>query len=354
MAFAAVTGGGLHFPQRMTHSSLALNNKLLDAASEKVGFIFRIGKTGTISKVGFLTAGVTTGATLDIRLETVSLANGDPTGTLLGTNSNGSQVVADADDDTWFTTSLTTAVAVTRGDLVAVVIVNPSVSPGNLNIRLVTYDRIIFPYSDHFTASWAKANSDQNPVCSLEYDDGTYAVQPGVYPLSDRNVRGVNSGSTPDEVGMIFQFPFPVRVTGAWIFADIDEATDIILYDSDGSTALETISLDKDVRQTTGEGGLKLFFDNTEELSANTNYRLVYKPTTTTNIRTWDFDVDAAAIMDSFEGGQNFHHTQRTNAGAWTETTTRRLIIGLLLDAFDDAAAATSLIMGSPNINLRR
>jgi len=345
MTFQVITGEGLHFPQPINDAAPSLKSILLDAASEKAAFVFRVGKTGTVSKVGFCTATVTTGATVDVRLETVDLTNGNPTGTLLGTNSNGSQVIADIDDNTWFTVSLTTAVAVTRGDLVAVVIVNPSGSPGNLNIRAVEYNRLIFPYSVIFTTVWAKQATDRNPTCSLEYDDGSYAVHPGVVPIKTRTTRSFGSSSTPDERGLIFQFPFPVRVAGAWAYLDADEAVDIVLYDSDGTTALQTISLDKDVRAANLVATQIYPFDTTSELSANTNYRLVIKPTTTTFIRVMDFTIDTAAIMDSFEGGQNFHHTERTNAGSWTETTTLRPMMGLLLDAFDDGAGGAASIL---------
>lgn len=336
--------GGLWIPQRTSLDVPFLANMVIDAADEKIAFIFKIGKTGTISKVGFKTGSVTTGATFDVRLETVDLTTGDPTGTLLATNSNGSLVVADADDFLWLTASLTTAVAVTRGDLVAVVIVNPSGSPGNMQIMAVAYGQNRFPYSDLFTTSWTKQGDNRNPNCALEYDDGTYALHTGVYPIKLTPTDTYNSASSPDERGLIFQFPFPVQIAGVFMIMDLDGDADIVLYDSDGSTVLETISLDKDVRELTTIGGWNFPFDNTNELSANTNYRVALKPTTTTNIGLATLETDTAAIMDSFEGGQNFHYTSRTDAGAWTETTTKRPVIGLLLDGFDDSIASRDII----------
>lgn len=326
---------------------------LLDAASEKAAHVFKIGQggTGTIDKVGFLTRGVTTGATVDVRLETVSLTDGFPTGTLLGTNSNGAQVIGDGDDDTWFTTALTTGVAVNQGDDVAVVIVNPSSSPGNMNINATLFDDSrTTPYCAHFTSSWAMRNTNSNACAALEYDDGSYVNHPGVFPISAvPDAFTFNSGSNPDERGIIFQLPFPFRVTGVRLHATIGADCDIVLYDSDGSSVLQTLTIDPDLGN--GTGGIKSYpFDSSQDLLADTDYRMVFKPGAS-NISIQEFTVDTAAIMDSYPGGQKFHHTQRVDGGSWTETTTKRSYsLGIMFDGFDDAAGGSASGVRNPFI----
>ena len=93
MAFQTIPGGlAIPVPPNSGTSSTTFGTPmLLNAASEEAAGVLYAPKTGTISKIGFLTGTVTTGDTVDARMETVSAANGDPTGTLLGTNSNGSQ-----------------------------------------------------------------------------------------------------------------------------------------------------------------------------------------------------------------------------------------------------------------------
>lgn len=329
--------GGLWIPHPFIRTgAISFGNMLIDASGEKAAGIFRAPKTGTVSKIGFLTGIVTTGATVDVRLETVDLANGDPSGTLFGTDSNGSQVIANGDDNTWFTTTLTTGPSVTKGDLLAVVIANAG--SGDMNIRNCTFDNPRnFPYTDLFTLSWSK--DDDAPVFSLEYSDGSYAYSLGVWPISATNSPFFNLSSTPDERGLIFQLPFPFRVTGMWINSDLDGAVDIVLYDDDGTTVLESVSLDPDVRQIPDKRTTLVWFDGTQTLSANTNYRLVLKPTTTTNVALVDFEVDSVVVMESLEGGSNFHFTERTDAGSWTDTVTKRPAIGLICDAFDDGVS---------------
>lgn len=206
--------GFIPIPRHYAHLPTGLSNMLIDAADEEAAAVFYVGKTGTISKVGFLTGTVTTGATVKAALKTVDLANGDPTGTLLAVGSEVSVVIADADDDKWFLETLDTAVAVTKGDLIAMSIINPSASFGNINIRNLRFDRTDFPYQDLFTGTWTKG--DRKPCFALEYSDGSYAVQLGLWPVTSTPTPTFNNGTTPDERGLKFRLPFPVRVTGVW------------------------------------------------------------------------------------------------------------------------------------------
>lgn len=331
--------GSLIYPDWFTAiPDLSYLAQLIDAASEKAAFIVQAPKTGTISKVLFRTGTVTTGATVDVRLETVSTTDGNPTGTLLGTDSNGSQVIADTDDNTVFTTSLTTGPSVTRGDIFAVVIVNPSVDFGNMQIVGFQSGSAggaggrhgIFPYSDLFTTAWTK--STILPVCAFEYSDGTYEEIKGVYPMATVAVTSFNSGSLPDEIGIIFQLPMTVTVYGAWILTGAGANATVKLYDSDGSTVLASYTIDSDLRGGTSGRCYFVTFSSNVTLTKDTNYRLTLVPDTTTSITLSRFTVNAAAVMDAFPGGQNIYQTERTDAGAWTNTTTERPLMGLLIN----------------------
>jgi hypothetical protein len=166
---------------------------LIDAAGEKAGWVLRAPKTGNIRKVGFGLYTVTTGATMDVRIETVDMSTGFPTGTLWGTNTNASQVILDTDDYKWFTTQLTSDAAVTRNDLIAVVIVNPQTSYGNMIIPVFSDDSRQLPYSAWYQAAWSRLGG---PIMALEYSDGSYESIPGIWPIKATNTVTFNSGST--------------------------------------------------------------------------------------------------------------------------------------------------------------
>lgn len=327
--------GPITFPSWPTKPGAAPNlaTLVLDASGEKAAVICYAPKTGNIAKIGWPTATVTTGSTFDVRLETVSLVTGDPTGTLWNTTTNGSQVVANADDNVWLTTTLTSQAAVVQGDTIAVVLVQTT---GNMSTNNFFDDFNNIAYPDHFTAAWSK-QATQCGMMALEYSDGSYAHITGVHPYLAVSYTSFNSGSTPDERGLYFSFPFPVQVSGWWAWADGDEDFTVRLYDSDGSTVLLSSLADTNVRsEPTGGGICRRQFAGTVNLSANTFYRLTVLPGTATDVRLGDFDVNAAAIMDACEGGRNFHFTSRTDGGVWTQTTTKRPWMGLLVNALSD------------------
>lgn len=310
----------------------------LDAANEYCGMAVPAPKAGTIKKVLINIGTVTTGATLDVTIEGVSATTGGPDGSPL-TNGTTTLVVTTGDASTQMTATFSTGPTVTQGQLIAVKINNPSSSPGNLQINVHTNSLATqyFPYS--FTALTALSKSRNAPLLALEYSDGSYAFIPGVLPASAFTTDSVGASTTPDEIGMKFAFPMPVKVRGIWWQATSlgSNTLDIVLYDSDGSTVLETVTVDSEQVQTTSAGYKRLVFTNEYELSKDTFYRVVLKPNGT--ISFGGVEVGSAAAMDGFEGGQDFHRTERTDAGSWTDTTTKRPWMGLAVSAFDDGAS---------------
>lgn len=339
MALRALPGHMMFPDYTALHRGTAFGTMLLDAADEKAAFVFRVPKAGTITKVGFRTSTVTTGATVDVRLETVD-ASGNPSGVLAGTNTNASQVIASTDDNVWFTVTLTAGYAASTGTVLAIVIVNPSASPGNLNIARITttFEAITgFPYSDLFIGGWAKSSSS-GMLCYIEYSDGTTAPF-GNLPLSALASVSFNSGSTPDERGHIFQLPVPARMAGVVCVLDgLAEANfDVVLYDSDGSTVLASVSHDGDYGgNLVNQAVYYMLFGTSIALNANVAYRATLKPTTTNNIQVPEFTVPSNAFLNAVSGGKDIFRTTRTDGGAWTENDAVRMPLALLLDGLDD------------------
>ena len=339
--------GGFFFPSKAAPAGVGpahTTAATLDASGEKLAYIFQAPKTGSIRKGAFRTGTVTTGDTVDVRFETVDLTTGFPTGTLFGANTNVSHTVNAADDNVWLTTAALTADAsVTRGDLLAMVVVNGS-TPGNMilsgvNVTGPRMQLANLPYNATNTSGSYAVLTNTNPCFAVEYSDGSYEYIPSVYPAETFNTISIatnTSGTTGDERGFKFQLPFSYQVCGAWAWMNVPGNTncDFILYDSDGTTALLTYTFDGNV-DLASVGISEILFSSSATLLANTNYRIVLKPSTTTTMTMYDMDVDAAAVMDACEGGQNWHLTYRTDAGAWTDTTTKRPFMGLRIDGID-------------------
>lgn len=336
--------GGMYIPRmpNATSGAPTFTTLLIDASGEKAAFVFQVPKTGSVVGVLWRTVTVTTGGNVDVRLETVDLTTGDPSGTLFGTNTNATETVADGDDNTHFETTLTAAASVTKGDLIALVIV--AGSPGNMQIAAYQDDgnQIGFPYTDLFTAAWVK--TDQGLVCGLVYSDISCAPITGAHPVDIITSNLYSSSSTPDVYALRFKLAFPARISGFWVWGDFDGDFTAKLYDSDGVTVLESLAVDTNVRSSgTGRAGYYLF-DTSVNLSANTVYRLGIEPGAS-NITLYDFSVAVDYVMGSFDGGVEFYLSTAkdpTGTGSWTNTVTKRPMIGLFLDAFDDGVGSAS------------
>ena len=332
MALQTIKGGVIVPDYGRAWSDGAWATMVIDAAGEKATFIIPVPKTGTISKVGFATRAVADSQTLRVGLETLD-ASGNPSGTQYGGSVVGTQAAPAA--NTYYTVTLGTGASATRGDLIAVVI-QFDVTVGNVQIGYHNTNigqAIHVPYLDLFTTVWTKNASHAGPITHLEYSDASVEVIPQCYPWSgsDWIAAAFNNGSTPDERALRFTLPNQTRAAGFWVQMDRDGDADVVLYDSD-STALQTTSLPAVRRGGTSYGHHTAFFPASQVLSANTVYRLAVKPTTVTNVTLYEFTVAAALIMDAFAIGQNAYLSTRALAGAWTDTTTRRSLVGLILD----------------------
>jgi len=353
MSITAIKGG-LYWPPMFpwvlgtpSYGTLAT----LAAMSDKAAFIFQPPKSGNIRKVYWRTGTVTTGATMDIRLETVSPTDGNPTGTLWGTNTNASKAIADSDDAAFLNATLTADAAVTPDDVLALVIVNPVVSPGTLVIVNISPSRLIgeFPYCDVFaTATWTKSGGW--PVMAVEYDDGSIEPVQGAIPASALNTLTFASASTPDEIGVKFSLPMGGRASGFSLLIDSDDDFTVKLYDSDGSTVLTSLAVDKDQQLSQGSAGTRtrMSFPDKVTLLANTSYRLTIVPGTG-GISLYEIQVSAAGLMDALPCGSTVVKTERTDAGAWTDTSTKRPVVHVMIDGVD--AGSSGGVMYHPGMS---
>ena len=318
----------------------------LDAADEKAAIVIQATETGTLSIIHFRTATVTTGATVDVRVETVDATTGLPTGTLWAANTNGSQVIGSGDDQTAFAVTLTSGASVTKGDLFAIVIVNPAGAPGNMQITgtdASVRPGVNFPYSLLYTTSYAK--STVNLSIGFEYNDGSFAPSPYNHFYTTISSTSYNNTTNPNHRGLYFQLTVPCRVIGFYTPYDIDNVADILLVDDswDGTDgdALALYSLDPDIRRLATAGSWVGLFDAPVTLAANTIYRLIMKPTSASNIveyRAVVSDVDMWAQTSAPAAFQLTTANDPNDATDWTQTTTERPFIGLVIDQFDDGA----------------
>ena len=72
-------------------------------------------------------------------------------------------------------------------------------------------------------------------------------------PIKNQNEIGVNTGSTPDEVGLKFQLPVKTKIKGLWLFIYLREPLTLKIYD-DEDTLLDSVAYDLDITDDSAAG----------------------------------------------------------------------------------------------------
>lgn len=333
MAVVSLGSGGMVIPHPFSGGAgLAFQSTTLDADTEGFAAVLRVGKAGDLAKLGFEIIGFTTAGDFDLRLETVG-ADGLPTGTLLGTNSN---IVVTISAAGYVLGMLTTKVTVTEGQLIAAVI--RAGTPGSIVVGGHYSNNAIkagFPYAlQDTTGSWVKTLEEIVNV-GLEYDDGSYDAVFGVCPIVSFSNINVRSDTSPDELGFKFELPWDCEIIEAALFIDLDQDCDFVIYDS-ADVVKFTVALDKDVRSATFREMYVVRLTSRLTILKDSVYRCAIKPTTTTpNVNVHTFTVNTAAMMDAHDLGQKLIRTERTNAGAWTDTATGRVVGWIKVSGID-------------------
>lgn len=319
-------------------------NYLMDASGEKVCQILRAPVTGTLDgfevKLGTVGSAPASGLTFSFQDADVSSVPAVPD----GTPDQSSTVTVGISSNAWLASG-TMARSVTAGDIVACVIDFASFAGGDsLNINRNTGVDLLTssPYSGLYTASWSWQQSSL--VMALRYSGGVYYPITGISPwLSAITSTGnVNTGTTPDEVALRFVPPCGCKTSGFIVALDSDNAVDVVLYD--GTTAMATATISPNLRHAATGLILTGQWSSKQTLTAGGVYYLAIKPTSASSVTGRYLDVNAAAIMAAAPGGAELYYATRTDAGAWSTNTTRRLVAQLLISDIDSGSAGGGLL----------
>lgn len=310
----------------------------LNGATNRCEILLRAPATGSISKIGFGTATVTTGCTLRISIEGIDYITGRSNQTLLGTDTSATQVVANTDDNVWFETSLVSSANVTAGDWFAVSFSVDSGTPSALQINTFAdnanwYSAPLINYNGSTYASY-NAGAVLVLVYNVNGTDTTYLTN-GCFPTISIATSSYNTGTTLEVNGNQFTLPFSCRADGVWIVSDLDGDSVIELLNS-SNTVIASLSVNKNIPlANTGILPYVLQFSSSIELSANTIYKLMHRPTTTSNITQYVLSCYADDYMTATPGGSAWVHVNGQYAGGYSNLTTysnRQSFIGLSID----------------------
>jgi len=326
-------------------SGWGLGSITLNAINDRVAFVFRVPKTGTLDKAEFRTASVSNNPDNGIRIsfQDVNTATGYPD----GTQDQYRDITGTISANTWQVPGLMTSDgtdvgskrSVTRGDWLAVVIefVN-FVASDSLQVSVIalgTSPNGDIYVADGSTGVYANKSSGNVPNMALLYDDGSYAEfpLPGIAPAVTWTSTNFNSSSSPDEYALRFQVPYQCQLGGVWFNSDVNEAMDIVLYNA-SNTAERTVSIVPGIQLSTAHNlHYVQFADYT--LSENTTYRVALKPTTTTNNSVEIWTAPSNDYLEAVVPGIEWYLSTRTDSGSWTDDNTARPYIGLMINGIE-------------------
>jgi hypothetical protein len=160
-----------------------------------------------------------------------------------------------------------------------------------------------------------------------------------------------NEDSTPDERALHFELPMPCKTNGCVVFLDLDNPVSIVLYDADGTSALETITLDPDVRCSAAQGLIWVPWSTERTLAKDTAYRISIKPTSGVNVKYYFLRFDEAVDRAQHGGGVGFQLSTRVGAGEWSETDTEIPAIALSISALDDGVGGGGGLLVHPGMS---
>lgn len=382
MALTRVPGFPVHFPSWMMlrQSPVVLNTTAIDATDEGIGLfgdVYINGEptgTKTLSaagggKIHLMTGSSVTfanaGTNLRVGIQDWSTTSGpsvEPDGTF--------DVYADwvggtdtLTANTWTTFTMESGTkSIAHGDRLMVVayltarggadsinLARSTMSPGNA-----------VPGVTHRTTAWAVA-ATQAPIMIIEFDDGTLASFMHSWPVTSTASEAFSDATNPDERGLIFQVPVPCKVCGFWFTnsrqnADADAQLD--LYSTPLGTPASMLSGaitllgEQNSNTATNEAIVTYLLPSGSEveLSANTDYCVAIKATSTGSITLHSYVFNSANYR--FVVGNNLRKGHRDGgSGAFTETTTRILTMGVLISHFDDGAGGGGGLITHPGMS---
>lgn len=388
----AALAGQVCIPNVLFQAIGTSGSETLDAAYEQVATTLRIWKAGAIRNVYVYVGTVTEEDNLHISLQSVNDGL-CPSGTILGATNNGyaTATLTDSSDNSWLGPfQLGEDVTVAVGDIIAVVVGWSSYTDGNLTVTRngnvfvgsdyenitnnsasltsgalttgATYYIRTYNSDDDFTnvgassnaagvtfratgttpthwahssalGLWSRAVVGQYCV-ALEYSDGTYGI--GNFGAGVQTSTSMTNASSPDEVGNYVQFPVPFTATGFVIRGVFGSDTSVVLYDSNDNV-LANATITGNPSGTVSIHHIPFDGDPSSSVSIakDTYYRITVVAPAGSISPAWLLLCEAAA-NGAFDLGTNCVYTGRTNAGAWTETLTRRSLIGLIASHVDD------------------
>jgi hypothetical protein len=240
----------------------------------------------------------------------------------------------------------TGSMTIADGDLVAFAV--QMTARGGTDSVIETFSNISLtrnrPLVTAFTGG-AYSTQSAAPNCLISFSDGALGWFYGSNVYSNLTSQSFQSGSSPNERGQLFQFPFPIRVRGCygWLAQAASADVDLVLYsDPLGTpTAQRTASIDQNTIQGTGAARFEEYFSSGYDVPANTPIVLAVKPTAAANVTIYYKTLNSAShrVVDVW-GTSGYGVNRSSGAFAAQNSNLDHYFLGLIVEAFEHPARA--------------
>lgn len=311
----------------------------IDAAGEYHAWVGPAQQDMTISHWGFQVATATGSPTVDLRIETVDLSTGLPSGTLWAANTN--KVSGTITASTWQLEALTASASITKGQFFAAKMVYNSGTSIVLRQGLTRAAATAVPYRVINTGSPTISGNSNTMTWALGSSTTSFYYLQGMIPaLTVTNGAFNNTNSA--KRGLRFQVPFKCRCVGMWTYLNgVDADMNIAIADDAGSElSSSSTAIDDLTTSSANAQNSYFFFDNAVTLSPATWYRVYQEPTSATNTGVSFITMPSSSYIGATPFGSNAHYTTFAS-GSWTDTATDSIPwMGIIIDQLDDGVSA--------------
>ncbi len=312
----------------------------MNATGRKFSVIVEAPFTGTIDAFFIRVNAVTgTGVQVTGAIQGVSATDGDSDGADYGGSSPSAGVSVAS--STGYRIALTTGAAVTKGDLISVVVTISAGTTPTVAILMDSWQQA-FPYCVLNNGSVTKQAN--KPLVALEYATLGYVYTPNVNPNTDAyTVSAYNSGTGTNRRALKMTLPFGGVASGFWLMASLGGDADMNLRNA-AHSIISARSLDKDVNGST-VGYREYQFTAPSTLAAGDVVRLSLEPSSVTNISTYEYTFPTGLYTGTdpvklLQGGTSAV-LSTWNGSVWTDSVVAKPMMGLLFDQIYDSGGSS-------------
>jgi hypothetical protein len=333
----------------LSHDNPAAATAVLDGVTDFVAAYAHASKAGSIVGIAIWCTAKTGTPNVRAALEGYT-DNNTPDNTVKGGGTPASVTTSTITAAAWNVFTFDNPYTVTVNELLVGVIRYVS------GATSATFLRHVGVAYDHLPHSAFNAGSDTAdhyiPSMAFIYSDGTYVFGCGGF-TNNSATTGFNSGSTPDEIGVLFTMPHSAVCVGATVDAKGSTAAadfTVKLYDSNNNV-LATASVDANAQAGVDNFSHIQVYWASVTLVAGQQYRLTILPDTATNVNLTTVTFASAALRENL--GMFGGRTHRTNAGAWTDTDTTGHYISPLINTIETPAFGSGMSGGFDMFDFR-